>query len=379
MLIVTSAMKAVHVDVSARTACVEAGVRFQELLDQSVKYGLAPLMGTSPHVGVIGYTLGGGIGWLSRRYGFAADSVRWLDVVTPDGVLRRASANENADLFWALRGGGGNFGVVTAMEIDLYLVETIYGGSLTYPSETARDALRFFRDWTRELPDEMMASIALMKFPNIPQLPEAIRGKSQVVVRAAYDGGSEVGKLFIQRWLDWQKPLANTFHQMPFSEIASIQNDPTDPASSYASNELFDDLSDTAIDLIVRYAFDKDSPILYSELRAGGGALARGQASTSAVGNRDARFYFLIGGITPNAQVSKVVESYAQRYKEALKPYHQGGAYLNFMRGEEAATRALDAYGAEGYKRLVTLKAEYDPTNMFRYSYQIGAPNTPNA
>ena len=368
LLIVTSCLTAVQVDAAKRTARVEAGARYKDVLDQSVKHGLAPLMGTSPHVGVVGYTVGGGIGWLSRKYGFAADSVRWIEVVTADGQLRHTSATEHADLFWALRGGGGNFGVVTAMQFSLYPMMTVYGGSLTYPAETAGDALGFYRDWTRQLPDEMTASIAIVKYPDIPQMPEALRGKTQVILRAAYDGTAKLGEALLQPWLDWQEPMGNTFHEMSFGDIGSIQNDPVDPVNSYASNEMFNELSDAAIEVIVRYATDKESPLLYSELRQGGGAMAH---RDSAIGNRDASFYFLVGGITPNEQAREAVKAYIKRYKDDLKPSIQGGVYLNFLRGDEARNRTLDAYGAEIYKRLVAVKAEYDPTNMFRYSYQL--------
>src|SRR5262249_46186546 len=160
---VTSEMTAVQLDAQARTARIEAGATWQHVLDQATPHGLAPLLGTSPHVGVIGYTLGGGMGWLARRYGFAADSVRWIEIVTADGQLRRASSVEHSDLFWGLRGGGGNFGVVTAMEFALYPVATIYGGNLTYPAELAGSALRFFRDWIKAVPDELTSSIAILK------------------------------------------------------------------------------------------------------------------------------------------------------------------------------------------------------------------------
>ena len=374
LLIVTSRMASLHIDAKARTARIGAGARFQDVLDKSVEHGLAPLLGTSPHVGVVGYTLGGGIGWLARRYGFAADSVRWIDIVTADGTLRHTSSAENAELFWGLRGGGGNFGVVTEMEFDLYPVTTLYGGALTYPAEQAAQALRFFREWTKGVPDELTASIAVVKFPPIPQVPEALRGKCQVIVKAAYLGDGVGGAPLIQPWLDWQKPLNNTFHQMPFGEVGSIQNDPVDPAASYATSETIDELSDAAIDVLVRYATASESPILYSELRHARGAMARTDPNTSAVGNRNATYYFVAGGLTPTPQAARAVEDYARRYKEALHPYVQGGAYLNFMRGAEVRYRTRDAFEPAAFERLVALKAKYDPADLFRFSYQLVNP-----
>jgi FAD/FMN-containing dehydrogenase len=373
LLIVTSAMTAVQIDAQARTARVEAGALWQHVLDQATPHGLAPLLGTSPHVGVVGYTLGGGIGWLSRRYGFAADSVRWIEIVTADGQLRRASPTKNSELFWGLRGGGGNFGVVTAMEFDLYPVATFYGGNLIYPAELASPVLRFFRDWTATAPDELASSIALMKYPALPQLPEEIRGKKQVLVRAVFAGDAAAGARLIQPWLDWQAPASNTFQQMPFAAIGTVNNDPVEPRAAYGSNELFDTLSDEALDLMVRYTFDDTSPLIFSELRHAGGAIARGDADASPVGNRDASFYLLVNSAAPTPEARTALQSYIQQYKAELQPYLQGGVYQNFLMGDEARQRTQDAYTPDVYRRLRALKTQYDPENLFRYSYQLGA------
>jgi hypothetical protein len=247
LLIVTSRLKGVQIDAEARTARVGAGVVWREVLAQSTPHGLAPLLGSSPHVGVVGYTLGGGIGWLARKYGFAADSVRWIEIVTADGELRRASATENSDLFWGLRGGGGNFGVVTALEFDLYPVAKIYGGHLVYSGDMAVDALRFFREWIKTVPNELTSSIVVLKFPNLPDLPEALRGQVQVMLKAAYIGDADEGAAWIQKWLDWRRPQSNVFHEMPFAEIGTISNDPVEPMAGFGTNEMIDDLSDELI------------------------------------------------------------------------------------------------------------------------------------
>lgn len=374
LLIVTSRMKSVQIDPAAHIARAEAGVLWEQVLNGVAERGLAPLLGTSPHVGLIGYSLGGGIGWLARRYGLAADSVRSIDIVTADGVLRHASATENSDLFWGLRGGGGNFGVVTAIEFALYPVATIYGGSLVYPGELAGEALRFFRDWTKTAPDDLTSSIALMKFPALPQVPEAMRGKSQVIVRAAYAGDAAHGEALMRPWLDWHAPTSNSLREMPFTEVGSIQNDPVDPSPAFASNEMLDKLSDGVIDVIVRYMTDAASPLVFTELRHAGGAIARVSADANAVGNRDAAYYMQINGLAFSPEIRAALEAYLPHYKEALRPYLRGGAYLNFMRGDEARHRAKDAYLPASYERLRALKATYDPNNVFRFSYQIVAP-----
>jgi FAD/FMN-containing dehydrogenase len=371
MLIVTSRMKAVTVDESNRTAQVEAGVIWQEVLEHTAPHGLAPLLGTSPHVGVIGYTLGGGVGFLARRYGLAADHVRWLDIVTPNGELQRASSTENSDLFWALRGGGGNFGVVTAMEFDLVPVARIYGGNMVYPGELARDALGFYREWTAALPDAMTSSMAVMKFPSVPQMPEIIRGTTQVVVRAVYTGDAAEGAALIQQWFDWRVPMSSTFREMPFAEIGTVNNDPVAPSAGYGSNEMFDHLSDEALDIITRRATDSASPLVFAELRHAGGAIADAQTGLNAVGNRGAQYYFQLGGpiFTPDGKAASM--AYIQVFKAELQPYLRGGVYLNFMSGREAADRAADAFEPENWERLRALKARYDPDNLFRFSYQL--------
>jgi FAD/FMN-containing dehydrogenase len=371
LLIVTRAMNAVHVDPAARTARIEPGAIWQHVLDQATPHGLAPLLGTSPHVGVVGYTLGGGLSWLGRRYGFAADSVRWIELIGADGQLRRASPTEHSELFWGLRGGGGNFGVVTAMEFSLYPVATLYGGSLTYPGELAGQALRFFRDWTRRLPDEITSSCTILKYPALPQLPEHLRGQVVVVIHAACVGNAAQGTALIQPWLDWRAPIENAMREMPFAQIETISNDPVEPRAAYVSSEMFDTLSDVAIDTIASYTARSTSPLFFSELRHLGGAITRGDPGSSAVGNRDAQFYLRIAGPTPTAQARAATMAYIEQYKEELGPHRRGSVYLNFMMGDEARQRAQDAFPAESYRRLRELKARYDPENIFRYSYQL--------
>lgn len=371
LLIVTTSMSAVQVDAEARTARAEAGALWRHVVEKAAPHGLAPLLGTAPHVGVVGYTLGGGIGWLARRYGLAADSVRSIEIVTPDGVLRRASATENSDLFWGLRGGGGNFGVVTALEFDLFPVATIYGGGITYPSEHAREALRFFRDWTKTVPDDMTSTFLILKFPSSPHLPEAMRGKTMVMMQAAFTGDPAEGEALIQKWLDWMPPLNNTFRTMPFSEIGTISNDPEGSPVVVGSSEMFDELSDEAIEAVIRYATDPTSPLMVSAFRHAGGAIKRVDPTSNAVGNRDAEYSMQMGGLVFSSEHYEASKAYMQQYKAALKPYVSGGVYLNFMTGEEPRRRVQDAYLPETYQRLVALKAKYDPENLFRFSYAL--------
>lgn len=373
LLIVMSAMNAVEVDQRSRIARIAAGAMWQDVLDQATPYGLAPLLGTSPHVGVVGYTLGGGIGWLARRYGLAADHVRWIELVTADGELRRASATENSELFWGLRGAGGSLGVITALEFDLFPVATLYGGMLAYPGTLARDALRFYRDWIATAPDELTSMITVIKFPALPAIPEALRGTAQVILKAAYAGGADAGAALIQAWLDWNTPLNNTFGELSFAQVGRIANESVEPQSILTSSEMFDALSDAAIDVIVRTMIDSDAPLFATELRHAGGAITHGSYPPNAIGNRDALLYMGVGGMTPTPVAHLAVKAAIQRYKTALRPELSGGVYLNFLKGDEAGERAQDAYEPDSYERLLTLKAQYDPDNLFRYGYQLGA------
>lgn len=374
LLIITSKINSVSVDVEARTAHVEAGALWGQVLEKSTPHGLAPLLGSSPYVGMIGYSLGGGIGWLARQYGLAADSVRSVDLVTNDGERVHASALENSDLFWGVRGGGGNFGVVTAIEFTLYPVAKIYGGEMIFPPELVADALRFFRDWVKTLPDSMTSSIVVMKLPTLPAVPEVMRGKVMVILRAVFTGDANEGKALMQPWLDWHAPTHNTFRELPFSEIGSVSNDPVNPAPTHYSHEMLDDLSDAAIDMIIHHTTDAQSPLMVSELRHAGGAISSVAPDSNAIGNRDAQFYLQIAAMTPTPEAVNTAKAYIQIYKDALRPHVRGGVYLNFLKGDDAINRVKDAYSPESYTRLLALKAKYDPENTFRFSYPLVMP-----
>ncbi|MBL8058798.1 MAG: FAD-binding oxidoreductase [Anaerolineales bacterium] len=373
LLILTHLMKGVQINAQARTAWVEAGVQWGEVLAPAQAAGLAPLLGSSPGVGVVGYTLGGGLGWLARKYGLAADSVRAFEVVTADGRVRRASAVENADLFWALRGGGGSFGVVTGMEIQLYPVTTVFGGNLIYPLELAPEVLARYRRWIAQAPEALTSSVLIMNFPPLPAVPEFLRGKSAVIVRGLYCGPVAEGEALLREWLEWQAPLANLWRAMPFSEVASVSNDPLDPVPAYNTGAWLRGLSDTSIDAIIEYGAARPgraAPI-FVEVRHIGGALGRVAREANAFGNRDAELLLSVAAMAPTPEVRRLVESHAQQLKQALAPDLTGGVYMNFLEREEARARTRDAYRPENYRRLRALKAQFDPDNLFRFGFNI--------
>lgn len=371
MLIITSKMTGVHVNPEAQTAYVEGGVKWGKVLELAQAEGLAPLLGSSPDVGAVGYTLGGGIGWLARKYGLSADSVNYFDIVTADGVLRRASASENSDLFWALRGGGGSFGVVVGMEIRLYPVTMVYAGNLFYPITAAKEVYARFREWIANAPDELTTSVSLMNYPPIPDVPEFLRGQSFVIVRGAYTGRMEDGEELLRYWREWQAPVIDMFGPLPFTQADKISNDPVDPMPAFVTSIWLKDLDDEAVDTILEY-MNPASGLIFTEVRyVGGGAIARVDPDSAAYSNRDASLVMETVGVAPTPEIFQALDAYANAYKKALEPHATGRVYMNFLEGEEKQRRTKDAYRPENYRRLTVIKAKYDPQNVFSHSFAI--------
>ena len=373
LLIVTSQMTDVIVNSAAGTAWVSAGAKWGRVLEQTQAVGLAPLLGSSPDVGAVGYTLGGGMGWLARKYGLSTDSVNRFELITADGQMVNASATENADLFWGLRGGGGNFGVVTGMEIQLYPVTTIYGGNLFYPIHKAKEVYSHYRRWIATAPDQLTSSVVLMNFPPFPSVPELLRGQSFVIVRGCYLGPAELGDELLKHWRTWQTPIIDDFKAMPFSQVATISNDPLDPMPAQSSGAWLKDISDETVDILIRYAVPRNGPPLlaFAEVRHAGGAISRVDPQSAAYGNRDAQHILQVIGGAPTPEVHAAVRQHISQLKRALTPHLHGGVYLNFLEGSEARESTRAGFSPETYQRLQALKAKYDPKNLFSHSYDI--------
>src|ERR687893_2373215 len=256
VLINTSRMRGVRVDPVLRTARVEAGALWRDVIPEAHAFGLATLAGSAPHVGVVGYTMGGGFGWLGRRYGLNSAGVTEARVVTANGGFLRVRPDENGDLFWGLKGGGGNFGIVTSLEFRLYPLATVYGGSVFYPVERAGEVLSTYARWSAGLPEQMTTAVAFMNVPPLPRLPEPLRGRSVVVVKGAYAGekpgdGEEMFRT-VREGLG--EPIIDTFGQMPVAQMDRISMDPVDPLGVIQHAEVFSDLSPGAVDALVRVA-----------------------------------------------------------------------------------------------------------------------------
>ena len=373
VLITTSRMATIAVDPEARTVRIEAGVRWQQVVDAAAEHGLAPLNGSSPLVGVVGFTLGGGLSpTMGRAFGWAADHVRAVDVVTADGELRHSTPDTEPDLFWALRGGKSNFGVVTALEFALFPVTRLYAGGLFFAGEHTAQLLHAYREFAATAPDEMTTSIALLRLPPLPFVPEPLRGRFTIHVRVSFLGSMRNGQRLIAPLRDAAPVLIDTVDELPYSRFAEIHADPVDPAPFLERTALIQRLTPETVDTLVELAGpDADCPVAFVELRQLGGALSRPPELANAVGNRDAAFAFWIVSIGM-PQDAAIPMGYADTLLDRLAPWCTDGKYLNFMSTEDTSVEQVrPAYSTETYQRLQSVKATYDPANLFRLNHNI--------
>jgi FAD/FMN-containing dehydrogenase len=377
LLIVTSRLTGVSIDAAARTARVQAGAKWAAVLGPATDHGLAPLLGSSSDVGVVGYTLGGGFGWLARKHGLASDSVRSIDLITPDGVEMHTSADVNAELFWALRGGGaGTLGVVTEIEIELYPVSTVYAGNLFYPAELARDVVRRWREWIVDMDESMTSAVTVMNFPPLPMVPEPLRGRTFVLVRGAWSGADvDRGRELIDQWRAWREPELDMFGPMPFGQADAISMDPVDPMPALATGEWFDTVHDNAIDIVIDAVIPppgKQPTLLFAEFRHAGGAVRAKAAGSSTARGRSGEVLLELVGVPMVPDAFYAIEAHQRYTREKLGPYVTGASYLNFLEGEERRTRGAQSFTGADLERLRRVKAELDPLNRFRFGIGIG-------
>lgn len=379
ILIDTALLDGVMIDRTRRTATVEAGVRWQQVLDAAAPHGLAALAGSSTTVGVVGYTLGGGLGPIARTHGFAADHVLSMEVVTADGRLRRVSPDVEPDLFWALLGGGGAFGIVTRMTFRLFPIQTIDAGGVFYDIADAPVVLRRWRDWIAAVPDSVSSSVAIVNFPPLPELPEPLRGRTAVHVRVAHAGVEANGLESLAPMRTIAEPILDTVTEMMFPAIASIHADPTDPMPTMERSTLVRKLPDEAIDALLAVAGPEAGlPIMLAEIRALGGALAE-TAVPNAVGGREAAYsLFTVGVLAP--PIADAVPGALESVIDAMSPWSTGGALVNFAGGPDGApaSRVAAAWTPAQRRRLLATRATYDPAGVFapaaRWSLDPAAP-----
>lgn len=374
MLILTHELDDVLVDPTAWTSRIGSGAKWNKVLPAVTPFDLAPLLGSTPDVSAVGYTLGGGMGWLARKFGLSADHVRAIEVVTADGNLRRADPDHETELFWALRGGGaGSFGVVTAMEIDLVHVPSIYAGNLLYPSVLTQEVASRYREWLENAPDELTSSICLMNFPPDDGVPEPVRGRSFVIIRGAFIGTDDEGVELLRHWREWRAPELDLWDRIPFAQIATVSNDPVDPLPGLATTEWFDAIDDEMVGTLAHALFEQDgpSPVTMAEIRHAGGAISHPPEHPNAYGNRDRQHLLEIVAITPSLEERASATDFVTDLKRRLSEFTAEGAYLNFLEGSEKVARSAEGFGQADWERLKTIKAKYDPHNLFDHGIEI--------
>ena len=373
LVIDLSPMKGIHVDPQARTARAEAGVLWGELDRETQLFGLATVGGIVSHTGVSGLTLGGGIGWLMRKYGATVDNLLSVDLVTADGELVTASENENPDLFWGVRGGGGNFGIVTSFEYRLHPVGPIVlAGPIFHPLEDAPEVLRFYRELAAAAPDELTTIVELELAPPLPFLPEDVHGKPIVMVGACYAGAPEDGAEVVRPLKEFGSPIVDRLEPKPYLALNSMF-DPLVPHGwhRYWKSVELPPLTDGAIDTLIDHTSRITSPRSYTILLQLGGALGRVPEDATAFSQRDATHNVVINAVwTEDDPEGDRHTAWARDFFDALQPHARDRVYVNFL-GDEGADRVRQAYGAAKYDRLVELKRAYDPTNFFRLNQNI--------
>ncbi len=368
-----SRMKSVCVDPAARTARVEPGNTLGDFDREAQAFGLATPLGINSTTGVAGLTLGGGFGWLSRKYGMTIDNLLSADIVTADGQLRKASKEENPDLFWAIRGGGGNFGVVTSFEFRLHEVgPQVLAGLIFYPLEEAESILKRYRMFVEGASDDLSVWVVLRKAPPLPFLPEHVHGKEVVVLALVYAGDMEEGQKEIEPLGSMGSLIARAVAPHEYSAFQTAFDPLLTPgARNYWKSHDFRELSNGAIETLIEYAWKLPSPECEIFVGSIGGATERVASNETAYVQRNTRFVVNVHGRWRDPAQDEECIEWARDFFNAAAPYSLGTGYVNFMT-EEEQSRVEAAYG-DNYRRLVELKKKYDPQNLFRVNQNIQA------
>ena len=371
LVIDLSPMKGIRVDPEARTVRAQAGVLLGELDRETQAFGLAVPSGIVTHTGLSGLALGGGINWLMRKYGLTVDQLLSVDLVTAGGELVRASASENAELFWGVRGGGGNFGIVTDFEFRLNPVGPIVlAGPIFWPMEESPNVLRFYREWIAEAPDELMTIVIHRKAPPLPFVPRELHGKLVVGVVCCYAGPIEDGEKVVKPLKEFGSPVLDLCVPKPFLAHQAMFDASFQHGWWYYMRACdVAELTDEVIDITVEHSLRINSPLTAFPIWQRGGAAGRVGEDETAFGGRGAGYTFNITAATETAEGFDEEREWVRNFWSALEPYHMG-VYVNFLM-EEGEARVRQAYGAKKYDRLKALKRRYDPDNLFRLNQNI--------
>jgi FAD binding domain len=359
ILIKTERMRGIEVDPSAGTARVEAGALSLELGEAAGAHGYCSLPGSSPDVGVVGYTLGGGLSWLGRRHGFACNRVRAIELVSAEGEPRTVDAENDPDLFWALRGGGGGYAIVTALHLDLLPIAEIYAGALVFPAEVGAAAVRAYRDWAAGVPDDVTSVVRFLTPPPIPDVPEPIRGRPLLTIDGACIGTREEGEAAFAPLREIGETIIDTFEWMPTAGLSRIHMDPEDPVPGIGEGGLIAELPDEAIEAFAGVAGPgSGSPLLLSELRHLGGALGRPAENGGALSKLDGGFVMYSVGLPMTPELGEAIPGHLKRIEEAMSPWAANGGYYNFTEGPCDVDAILPP---DVCARLAEVKHKWDP------------------
>jgi FAD binding domain len=359
ILIKTGKLRGIEVDADRQVARVEAGALSIELGEAANAHGLVGMPGSSPDVGVVGYTLGGGLSWFARKHGFACNRLEAIELVTVDGEQRTVDAENDADLFWALRGGGGGYAIVTALHVNLLPIAEIYAGALLFPAEVGADAIRAYRDWAAEQPDEVTSVVRFITPPPIPDVPEPLRGTPLLTIDGACIGTREEGEAAFAPLREIGEAIMDTFEWMPTAGLSRIHMDPENPVPAIGEGELVRELPDEAIDAWVGVVGPgSGSPLLLSELRHLGGALGRPAENGGALSKLDGGFAVYSIGMPMTPELGAAIPGHLTKIAETMQPWAGGGGYYNFTEGSCDVDEILPPDVCE---RLAEVKRKWDP------------------
>jgi FAD/FMN-containing dehydrogenase len=373
-------MKSIQIDTEARAGRFGAGLNWGELDAATQEHGLAVPGGRVTHTGVAGLTLGSGSSWIDRKYGATCESLISAEVVTADGQVRRASADENPDLLWGLKGGGGNFGVVTEFEFRLHPVGPIlYAGMIMYPRSAAPELLRFYRDFMEAAPDEVGGGLAMLTAPPEEFVPEEGRGQPAVGVIVVYVGDPGEGEEVLRPLVEWGEPWVKMVQPMPYVAVQQM----IDPDSPWGINDYFKidylrELPDEAVDTVIEKAAGIASPFTQVIIAPLGGALDRTDRSSMALEiPPDAKWFYFYLAMWWDPEMGDGETAWARGFMDTMRPWGLGKAPPNFITSDDRENRLRESYGDEKFERLVALKAKYDPDNVFALNQNIPPTMTP--
>jgi hypothetical protein len=367
ILIKTERMREVAIE--GERARAEAGARAETVAGAAIEKGMSSMPGTSPNVGVVGYTLGGGLSWFGRKHGWACNRVAAIELVTADGEARTVDATSDPDLFWALRGGGGGYAIVTALHVELLPIAEAYAGALLFPAEVGVDGVRRYRDWAATAPEEVSSMVRLLNLPPIPDVPEPLRGQKLLGIAAAFIGSQEEGERAIAPLREIGEPVMDTFDQIPASGLGRIAMDPEPPVPALGHHRVISELPDQVIDAFYEVAGpESGSPLLLAELRQLGGALGRPAENGGALDKLDADWVMLGIGMLMDPAMRDPIAAQLDKLADAVDPWAAEGGYFNYAERPCDVDAILPPATCD---RLAHVKRSWDPDDLIRANHSV--------